>query len=140
VEVQGRLQGIQMTNESRERTAQMSARVTWQLGLLTHGINTKKSQLEEVDRILEQEVNEIKRGELRLQREALSHEITESNREVRRLMAEGAKPGEKQSGKPKPGGKPQDATEDGGPMKLQGDDKAGLLARGLFGDVPYAQG
>jgi hypothetical protein len=88
MELQSRERIAQSTNESRERVAMLGARVQRQLGMLAHGINARKSQLEEVDRMLAGEENEIRRGELRLQREALSHEINESNRQAKLLMSQ----------------------------------------------------
>jgi hypothetical protein len=133
VETQSRERIAQATNESRERVATMSARVTWQLGLLVHGINTRKTKLEEVDRMLAAEGNEIKKGELRLQREALSHEINESNRDVKRVLDENKTMKGQQKGAEK-------SAKDKGPAKLQGDDKPGVVARDRYGDVPFAQG
>lgn len=132
MELQSRERIAQSTNESRERIATMSARVQWQLGLLGHGIATKQAQLAEVDRMLAAEGNEIKRGELRLQREALSHEINESNKEVQRVMRENKDMKGQQKG--------QQSGKDKGPPKLEGDDKAGVVARDRYGEVPFAQG
>lgn len=131
METQSRERIAQGNNESRERIAVLSTRVQFQVALLAHGIANKKTQLEEVDRMLAAEDTEIRRGELRLQREALSHEINEANKEVDRLMQENKAA---KALKGAAGGK------DKGPPKLEGDDKAGVIARDRFGDVPHAQG
>lgn len=106
-----------------------------------------QSRIDQVDAQLRIEENDIKRRELYMQREALSHEIQESDRQFlleirkledqkqeRQLMAsQGGKPG---AGKP--GGskstaapaKPAAATPAGG-------GKAGTIARDRYGMVPF---
>jgi hypothetical protein len=144
-QLQQMLQGKQMEVQSRERIAkmqtdakmsltQLSLRVQWQIAMLTHAISTRRSQLEEVDRMLAAEDTEIRKGELRLQREALSHEINESNREVKRLMDEA------RTAKKGGASKPQGERQTDGPPKLAGEDKAGVIGRDDFGTVPFAQG
>jgi hypothetical protein len=101
--------------------------------MLAHGINARKSQLEEVDRMLAGEETEIRKGELRLQREALSHEINEANKQVKQLMAEA------KSAKAGGSKKPENRAKGGAPV-LQGDDKAGIISRDDYASVPFAEG
>lgn len=116
IQAQARLQQAAMDGQSRERIA-----------ILQLQLEAKELQLQELDRLLAAELNEVKRRELILQREALSHEIQQDNREFMMQLA-GAEQGEE-------GG------ADEGPRDMPGsNDKAGTISRGKFGDVPFAQG
>lgn len=90
------------------------------------------NRLEEVDRMLEAENVDIRRRELYLQREALSHTISESNRRYAMEVAGTQRENTNAQGGPgkKGGGKPE------GPMDLPGNDKAGTLARDRYGALP----
>lgn len=120
-----------------------------------------KLRLEQIDRAIAVEDSDIRRRELYLQREALSHNIIESDRqynlEMRRLGQEREnKAGErmeKQADRDHESGENQRdrdaaAAEGGekpkgngaGPMNLAGNDKAGVIARDDFGEIPQAGG
>jgi len=80
-----------------------------------------KNRLEEIDRMIAIELSDIKRRELFLQREALSHEIQEANRRYQ-LEAAGAN------------------MPEGGAFNLPGNDKAGVITRDNFGSIPNMTG
>ncbi len=77
-----------------------------------------KNRLEEIDRMIQVELSRIKRQELFLQREALSQEILEANRNYQ-LELRG-----------------QEAPPESGAFNLPGEDKAGVISRDKFGLVP----
>jgi hypothetical protein len=89
-----------------------------------------KNRLEEVDRMIAAEEVDIRRRELYLQREALSHTITEANRKYALEVA-----GMRQAGTQGGGGKGK-LSKPEGPMNLAGSDKAGTLTQDQYGAVP----
>lgn len=128
VKQQGAIEVARIGAESRVAAASMNAEVAMVLGQMKAGIEGKRMRLEEFDRMLEVETQDVKRRELYLQREALSHEINESNREfmlkIQQFAHERTQPPERQEG-PKP---------------TAGGDKAGVISRDNFGLIPQAAG
>lgn len=126
IQMQGRLQVATMQRQTQIELAQLAAR-----------IDMGRLKLEELDRQVALQQNEVAKRELILQREALSHEIQQDNREFVMKLVGG---GEKGKGKGK--GKPAEESQGGGdgPMDLPGEDDAGTMARGDFGLIPYAEG
>ena len=121
VEQQGKIQVAQITQEGatiRERM-KLEANMILQQSKdnMEWGIVMLKNRLEELDRMIKIEDNDIKRREYYLQREALSHEIQEANRryEMERIG--------------------QDVPE-GGAYNLPGNDKAGVITRDNYDMIP----
>lgn len=129
VEQQGKVQVAQVTGEYRVAGIQLQQTTAAQLGQLKTQLDTFRAKLEEVDRQLDMERSDKERQELYLQREALSHQVQEADRDfMLRLMEVGQK---QQEGAPGGGGgKPK------GAYNLPGNDKAGVLSRDQYGDVP----
>lgn len=121
IQAQARLQQAAMDGETRERIALLDAQ-----------LRAKTLQLEEIDRALAMEQSEVKKRELILQREALSHEIQQDNREFLLAIDNNAREAAAQTG--------GEGGRSDGPMDLPGDDNAGTLARGRFNLVPFAEG
>lgn len=125
LEQQTKLQVAQITQQGATIREKMKLEVQLMLAQANNNkeaaLAQMKNRLEELDRMLAMELNEIKRREYFLQREALSHEIQEANR---RFQLE-------QQGK---------TLEEGGAKDLPGDDKAGKLTRDQYGMIPGAAG
>jgi hypothetical protein len=141
MEVQGRIQVAQIQAASQDNRAQLDAQVRWELGKLQAGITAGLNKLEAIDRMLAAEQNDVKRRELNLQREALSHSINESNRnfqlKVRQMDQQAREGGDGKGGK-KPKALPAPASD--GPKDLPGEDKAGVIARDDYGAIPSEAG
>lgn len=86
-------------------------------GNLKGALAQMQDRLDQIDRMISVELSRIKRQELFLQREALSHEIQEADR---RFMLE-------QRGQ---------SLEEGGAANLPGEDKAGVITRDRYGMIP----
>jgi hypothetical protein len=121
IEGEIKLAGINMTIEGRLAEAQMKYEVQIMLAAnqdnIQGAIAQMKDRLEQIDQMVKVELSKIKRQELFLQREALSHEIQEADR---RFQVESA------------GGK----LPEGGAFNLPGEDKAGVISRDRYGMVP----
>lgn len=119
---QGRIEVAKITAQAGLQKAQIAAAVQYELGALKARIDDKRIQLEAMDRQLALEDADVKRRELYLQREALSHSIQQDNREFILKLQEVA-----------------NATAEGA-MNLPGNDKAGVISRNKYGKVPQAAG
>lgn len=84
---------------------------------LQGAIEQMKDRLAQIDHMVKVELSRIKRQELFLQREALSHEIQEADRRFE-LEKQGK------------------TLEEGGAVNLPGEDKAGVITRDRYGMVP----
>ena len=133
VKQQGAMQIAQINGEYRLAAMQLQVGVAAELGRMKMMIEAKKAQLAEVETQLAIEAADMDRRELYLQREALSHEIQESNREfmlrLRELTAKAAN-----AGGPKTIG--GTSTPGKGAYNLPGNDKAGVISRDNFGLIP----
>lgn len=125
IEAQSRVEVANIQAQARLQQAAMDGAARERIAFLQLQIEAKSLQLDEVDRVLAGEANEVKRRELILQREALSHEIQQDNREFILQLA---------------GGSAARKGREDGPRDMPGEDKAGTISRGKFGDVPFAQG
>lgn len=134
VKQQGAIQVAQITGEYRLAAVQMQTGVAAELGRINATIQAKKVQLEEVDRQLAIDGADQDRRELYLQREALSHEIQESNRDFLLRIKELAIKATQASEPKKVGG--GGSTPRKGAYNLPGDDKAGVISRDNFGLIP----
>ncbi len=121
VEQQGKLEGIRMTVEGANARTKMQEEVKLMIAGAKDNIESAliqmKNRLEEIDRMVNIELSDIKRREYYLQREALSHEIQEAERRWL-LESRGL------------------SLPEGGAMNLPGNDKAGVITRDQFGMVP----
>lgn len=136
IEAQGRMQVAQVSGEYRLAAVQMQQATAAELGRLKTQLDVFRAKLEEVDRQLDMSRAENEIKELGLQREALSHQVMEADRQFTlRLIELGM---QQQEGKAGAGG----ASGEGGSQKpkgaynLPGNDKAGVLSREQYGDVP----
>ncbi len=104
-------------------------------------------RLDEIDRMISVEGSDIKRRELYLQREALSHNVIEADRNFRLKVAQLGQKREEGRGKMDIASRGADredraqaaeSGEDGGDgaMDLEGDDMAGTLSRDNYGALP----
>ena len=122
-EQQGRIQVAQITQQGATARTQMQEEVKVMLSQnknnMEAAIIQMKNRLEELDRMVNIELSDIKRREYYLQREALSAEIQERDRQYALQVA----------GMAKEGG-------EGGAVNLPGNDKAGVISRGQYGMVP----
>ena len=120
-EMQGKMELENMKQQGMLAKEQMQIEAKMMLanadGQLKGAIEAMKNRLEEISKMVQVEESRIKRQELFLQREALSHEIQEADRRYQM---------EKQ-------GK---TLEEGGAMNLPGEDKAGVITRDRYGLVP----
>jgi hypothetical protein len=142
IETQGKIEVAKVSGEYRLAAVEMQVGVAAQLGEMKARIDAKRLQLEHMDRQIAVEAADKARRELFLQREALSHQVQEDDRQfMLQLMqltqggeegGENGKKGKKQ-GKPAGGG-------GGGAYNLAGNDKAGVISRDQYGDVPQAAG
>lgn len=128
MEIEGRIQVAQIAADAKMAVAKMEAEIDVmkiQAGNDIEMLKTKlKNRLEEVDRQIDIEAQDVKRRELYLQREALSHSIQQADREYALKVAEFNR-GD---------GKIEDG--DDGAENLKGNDKAGVISRGKFGSIP----
>jgi len=122
-EQQGRIQVAQINQEGAMARTQMQEEVKLMLAENKNNMEgfiiQMKNRLEELDRMVSIELSDIKRREYYLQREALSAEIQERDRQYALQIA----------GMASDGGK-------GGAPNLPGNDKAGVISRDNFGMVP----
>lgn len=122
--------------QGRKEVAQINADVKLAIAEMTSRLEAARIELERLDRLIETEASDVKRRELYLQREALSHNILDADRNFQLKLAEFKQrdreiDGENGEGKEKGG-----APEGPGPMDLKGTDMAGTIARDDFGMVP----
>jgi hypothetical protein len=121
VEVQGKLAQTDMQIQGKLAERQMIIEAQQMLaaadGNLKGAIEQMKDRLAQIDGMVKVELSRIKRQELFLQREALSHEIQEADRRYQ-LEKEGK------------------SLPEGGAMNLPGEDKAGVITRDRYGMVP----
>ena len=128
MEQQTRLQVAQIGSETQMAVAKMRAEVEMMKAQAGQNLEMylvqMKNRLEEIDRAIAVEDADIRRRELYLQREALSHSILEADRNFQLKLAG--------VGKPKDG--------DLGTKDLAGEDKAGTIGRSQYGAIPHAGG
>ena len=139
MEIQGRIEVANIGAQARLAAENIRAKVKqWEVeakGKIEVVLMRMKQELERIDRAVLVEDNDIRRRELYLQREALSHNITESDRDFRlELMKLGQ---EKEAGD---ADRAVDMQKNGGPKDLKGEDKAGTIGRDQFGDIPAMGG
>lgn len=134
VKQEGAIQIAQISGEYRLAATQLQTGVAAELGRMQMMVEAKKAQLEEVDRQLAMEAADQDRRELYLQREALSHEIQESNRDFLLRLQELSVKKAEVANKPKSAG--GSSTPRKGAYNLQGDDQAGVISRDNFGLIP----
>jgi hypothetical protein len=121
VEMEGKLTLEHMKQQGANARDQMKYETQLMLAAnkdnLDGAIAQMKDRLEQIDRMIDMELSRIKRQELFLQREALSHEIQEADRRYQ-LEKQGK------------------TLEEGGAKNLPGEDKAGVITRDRYGMVP----
>lgn len=125
IEQQGKIQVATINQQGAIQREQM--KIEAQLLMAQYKGNTEagmvalKNKLEELDRMIEIERVDIKRRELYLQREALSHEIQEADRRYQ-LELQGK------------------SLAEGGAKNMPGNDMAGTITRDQYGMIPGAAG
>lgn len=143
VKEQTKIQIAQLNQEGKERIEAMRQQHQMRMEQL-------KAMLKQTDQAIAQEQNEIRKRELWMQREALSHTIeqAEQNMEMEQMRFA------KELGEPAPEGENQQLVEDlrdpssGTPIESSGsdpiveasDDMAGVISRGDYGNIPGAEG
>jgi len=147
---QAQIQIAGMNNASRERVATISAQVQYDIALLANKIETNKAYLESIDRQLAAHSAELASQELELERAALAASIHNDSLELQVKMHQAINSAKEQdsASKAKKGGSapaqsppPSSGREDGPPaMRTPNGDKAGTLARGDYGSVPFQAG
>lgn len=147
VEVQGKVEVARVTGEYRLAATQLQVGVAAELGRLQAQIKAYELQMNEVTLQLAMEKSDVERKQLYLEREALSHSIQQSNREFQLKLLTISQGGDGTDGKPgkkKPGGDqkalPAPGGESGGAYNLRGNDRAGVISRDQYGDVPQHEG
>jgi hypothetical protein len=143
MEIEGRIKIAQIGADSRLQTTQMTNEGRIQLAREVNASKEKldlmRIELEKLDKQIRMEEGELKRGQLMLEREALSDSIKQAERtfslESRRLNAEIAQmsqgEGDTTAGKPSP--KPKGAAD------LRGNDKAGVITRDNYDMIPNSE-
>lgn len=122
VEQQGKLEVAKIGADAMLQKANLDNNVKYELAAIQGRIEVSRMKLEQVDRILEGEKEDTKRKELMLQREALSHSISSDNREFLLKVQQAATD--------------QQQADREGAMNLAGNDKAGVISRGNYGEIP----
>lgn len=111
-----------------------------------------EAEIKQLDAQRDQEENEIKKRELWMQREALSHSISMAEREFAlqvQTMQQAEPPRPEVEGDPSqqklaedlrepPSGTPYPESRDEGAVDLAGEDKAGTLSRDEYGKIPFS--
>jgi hypothetical protein len=132
LEAESRIEVARIGAESRLQEAMIDQQTRVKIAELEALLEAKRMKLEEFDRQLALDQNDQARRELVLQREALSHEIAQDQREFV-LQLESVLRGADGDG--------GEAEADDGPRDTPGDgDKAGTVSRGQFGLIPFAEG
>lgn len=127
MEIQGKVQVAQIGADAKLQVAAMDREV--EMMKLQAGTNMElfmaklKNRLEEIDRQIAIEAQDVKRRELYLQREALSHSIQQADREYALKVAEFSRAG-------------QEGEDEDGAKNLKGNDKAGVISRDDYGSIP----
>lgn len=136
-ELQQMLQGKVLESQTRVQVAQIGAEATVAVARMRAEIELMKAEagnnlemflvqmknrLEEIDRAIAVEDADIRRRELYLQREALSHSILEADRNFQLKLRQVNQKAAESKGN--------------GAADLKGDDKAGTISRGNFGSIP----
>lgn len=121
----------QIKSTSAERVAIITGQVQYDIALMANKIVTQRSYLESIDRQLSSADQQLHAEELQLERTALAHSIEQDERDFALKMHEAI------HGKAPPRGLPG-----GGPpaLRVAGGDKAGTIARGDYGQIPFQQG
>ena len=127
------LQTKQLDNQSREKIAQMNNETKRYLGELATRVEVGRLRLEQMDRMLAAEAVDTDRKQLALEREALSHQVQMDTAKLISSLAGGGE-------SPEGGGAPSSGSKSNGPPPSSGDDRAGVISRDRYGDVPFQQG
>jgi len=115
-----------------ERVAYINGQVAWGIAEMANKIVTDKAYLESIDRQLASADQNLHTEELQLERTALAHSIDQDERDFALKMHEAI------HGKAPPRQLPG---ANGPPaLRVQGGDKAGTLARGDYGQIPFMEG
>jgi hypothetical protein len=131
VEQQGKVQVAEITGEYKLAAVQLQIGVAAKLGEMKMQIEAKKAMLQELDMKLAIERADKERRQLYLEREALSHAIQEDDRQFMLQLAQLSQP---QGEGKKPGGGNK------GAYNLPGNDRAGVISRDNYGDIPQQSG
>ena len=122
VEMQGKMELENMKIQGALAKEQMAIEAKMALanndGNLKAAIEQMKDRLQQIDGMVKVELSKIKREELYLQREALSHEIQEADRNYQLALQDKTPPAES------------------GAVNLPGEDKAGIITRDRYGMIP----
>ena len=95
-------------------------------------IETDRASLEAIDRQLSSQNNDLKMQELQLERTALASSIDQNERDFALKMHQAI------HGDPPPQGGMPNAKPPA--VRVAGGDKAGTLARGDYGQIPFQEG
>jgi hypothetical protein len=136
-QLQSMLQGKVLENQSREKIAQMNNETRRYLGELTTRIEVGRLRLEQMDRMLAAEAVDTDRKQLTLEREALSHQV---QMDTTRLIASLSGMNEQTPEGSELGGNGMPSKPSSGAPPMSGDDRAGVISRDRYGDVPFQQG
>lgn len=160
------VEGKQLEEERKERVEQMKIKANLQIeqmrAELKRYTEELKMQKEQVDQQIKQEQNEINKRQLWMQREALSHTITNAEREfdLQRLqvlsslglledpaaaMPQADVPANEELAgdlREPSSGQPFDDSDDNPVVEMSSgsDTDAGVVARGEYGNIPFIEG
>lgn len=149
------LEGKQLEYQSRERIAQMQSETKVRVEEMKHAGNERMMQLKrELDVLIEKgrselkvmdlqiriEGNEMKKNELYMQREALSHTIQMAEREFGLKVEQLHKADVVDEVPEEPVGVSSLIQRLRSPASGAPDDKSGVIARGNYGTIPFKEG
>lgn len=132
LETQSREKIAQLTVEGRLRQASMDNETKRYLGELTTRIEVGRLRLEQMDRMLAAEAVDTDRKQLSLEREALSHQVQMDTAQLISSLAG--------MNEPVDGADVDTPSKPSGAPPTGGDDRAGVISRDRYGDVPFQQG
>lgn len=133
--LQGRTAETKMRVDGMVEVAKINSQTKLEIAGLQGRIQAAELRLAEIDRMIAGEQEDTKRKELYLQREALSHSISDDNRNFILKLHQAMQPKEAPKGGQNGGQKALPA-KSAGAMNLAGNDKAGVISRGNFGEIP----
>lgn len=128
MEIEGRIQVAEIGAMSRLQGTQLQLGVAAELGRMKMEIEAAKVELSKIDRQLAMEQTDVKRRELHMAREALSHEIQNQDREFLLKIQQAAQAAQQPQ---QPGGRssaPKRRSTGGG--------TAGVIQRDNYGMIP----
>ena len=131
IEAQAKVQAATITAISRERVANITGQIQYDIALLAHGLNVNQAQLDAIDRQIAAQGASIEAEQLQLERTALLHSMDQDQKLLALKLHQALNGGNEQD---VPGKDPPPA------MRAPNRDGAGTIEREHYGQIPFQEG